>query len=108
MHQNPKLFPVVSGFGRSFRCLFHRISLGIQRQVGVLHGLLLCNVWLAGSLLGLTLCKLLLFDLADHQTVYRIISFLFLGLLMLGMGYFCPLPPKRREEASEQNSSPAP
>ena len=28
--------------------------------------------------------------------------------LMLGMGYFCPLPPKRREEASEQNSSPAP
>ena len=67
------------------------------------------KLWFAGAaLLGLTLCKLLLFDLADHQTVYRIISFLFLGLLMLGMGYFCPLPPKRREEASEQNSSPAP
>lgn len=67
------------------------------------------KLWFAGAaLLGLTLCKLLLFDLADRQTVYRIISFLFLGLLMLGMGYFCPLPPKRREEASEQNSSPAP
>lgn len=67
------------------------------------------QLWFAGAaLLGLTLCKLLLFDLADRQTVYRIISFLFLGLLMLGMGYFCPLPPKRRTAPSEQNSSPAP
>ena len=39
MHQNPKLFPVVSGFGRSFRCLFHRISLGIQRQFRIRHSL---------------------------------------------------------------------
>lgn len=53
------------------------------------------RTWFAGTaLLLLTLVKLALFDLADHGTVYRIASFLFMGMLMLGMGYFCPLPPK--------------
>jgi uncharacterized membrane protein len=52
-------------------------------------------VWLTGAgLLVLTLCKLLIFDLAYSQTVYRVVSFLALGLLMLVVGYFCPLPPK--------------
>jgi uncharacterized membrane protein len=55
------------------------------------------TLWLAGAgLLALTLCKLLIFDLADRQTVYRVISFLALGILMLIVGYFCPLPPKGR------------
>jgi uncharacterized membrane protein len=53
------------------------------------------TLWLSGAgLLAVTLCKLLIIDLADRQTVYRIVSFLALGLLMLVVGYFCPLPPK--------------
>lgn len=66
------------------------------------------RLWFAGAaLLALTLCKLLLFDLADRQTVSRIVSFLFLGLLMLGMGYFCPLPPKRLTDPPEEDSRSA-
>lgn len=61
------------------------------------------RTWFAGvALLLLTLCKLLLFDLADRGTVYRIVSFLFMGLLMLGMGYFCPLPPKEQATPSKE------
>ncbi len=61
------------------------------------------RTWFAGvALLLLTLGKLLLFDLADRGTVYRIVSFLFMGLLMLGMGYFCPLPPKEQATPSKE------
>lgn len=59
------------------------------------------SLWLAGAgLLALTLIKLLLFDLADRDTIYRVVSFLFLGLLMLGLGYFCPLPPREEEPSA--------
>ena len=69
------------------------------------------SLWLAGAgLLALTLLKLLLFDLADRDTVYRLVSFLFLGLLMLGLGYFCPLPPKEKQSPAEADDdrNPAP
>ena len=36
--------------------VIRRGSPRVQRQVGIQHGLLLCSVRLAGSLLGLTLC----------------------------------------------------
>jgi uncharacterized membrane protein len=38
--------------------------------------------------------KLFLIDLDGIGTVARIVSFLGVGLLMLVMGYFRPLPPK--------------
>lgn len=69
------------------------------------------SLWFAGAgLLALTLVKLLLFDLADRDTVYRVVSFLFLGLLMLGLGYFCPLPPKEKQAIAEadEDQDPAP
>lgn len=67
------------------------------------------SLWLAGAgLLALTLLKLLLFDLADRDTVYRVVSFLFLGLLMLGLGYFCPLPPKAEQRPSEAREDQKP
>jgi uncharacterized membrane protein len=51
--------------------------------------------WLAGAgLLAVVVGKLFLIDLDGRGTVARIVSFLGVGLLMLVVGYFCPLPPK--------------
>ena len=51
--------------------------------------------WLAGAgLLATVVGKLFLVDLDGRGTVARIVSFLGVGLLMLVVGYFCPLPPK--------------
>ena len=53
------------------------------------------RAWLAGAgLLAVVVVKLFLIDLDGIGTVARIVSFLGVGLLMLVMGYFCPLPPK--------------
>lgn len=51
--------------------------------------------WLAGAgLLATVVGKLFLIDLDGRGTVARIVSFLGVGLFMLVVGYFCPLPPK--------------
>jgi uncharacterized membrane protein len=50
--------------------------------------------WLAGAaLLGVVIAKLFLVDLSRVGSVERIVSFLGVGLLMLGIGYMSPLPP---------------
>ncbi|MCL1981423.1 MAG: DUF2339 domain-containing protein [Proteobacteria bacterium] len=56
------------------------------------------QVWLAGAgLLGLTVVKLFFIDLAGTGAIGRIVSFLVVGLLMLVIGFFAPLPPKNEE-----------
>ena len=51
-------------------------------------------VWLVGAaLLGVVIAKLFLIDLSRIGSVERIISFVGVGLLMLVVGYFSPLPP---------------
>ncbi len=51
-------------------------------------------VWLVGAgLLAATIAKLFLIDLSRIGTVERIVSFVGVGLLMLVIGYFSPLPP---------------
>jgi uncharacterized membrane protein len=51
-------------------------------------------VWLTGAgLLGVVIAKLFLVDLSHIGTIERIISFVGVGLLMLVIGYFSPLPP---------------
>ncbi|HLQ27348.1 MAG TPA: DUF2339 domain-containing protein [Acidiferrobacterales bacterium] len=58
------------------------------------------TVWFGGSgLLALVVVKLFLVDLTGIGTVARIISFLGVGLLMLVIGYFSPLPPRQANEA---------
>jgi uncharacterized membrane protein len=53
------------------------------------------NVWLAGAgLLGLLVAKLFIVDLSDVDGLYRIVSFLVTGLLILAIGYFSPVPPR--------------
>jgi uncharacterized membrane protein len=51
-------------------------------------------VWLAGAgLLAIVVVKLFLVDLSRIGTIDRIVSFVGVGLLMLVLGYFSPLPP---------------
>jgi uncharacterized membrane protein len=53
-------------------------------------------VWLVGAaLLVVVIAKLFLIDLSRIGSVERIISFVGVGLLMLVVGYFSPLPPAR-------------
>ena len=53
------------------------------------------TLWLVGAgLLGLVVVKLLLVDLSNVGGVERIITFIVVGVLMLVVGYFAPLPPK--------------
>ena len=54
--------------------------------------------WIAGgTLLGIVIAKLFLVDLSRTGTVPRIVSFLGVGVLMLVIGYFSPLPPRAAE-----------
>ncbi len=56
-------------------------------------------VWIVGaSLLGLVILKLFALDLANLETVARIVSFITVGVLMLIIGYFAPIPPSQTEE----------
>lgn len=51
-------------------------------------------VWFTGAgLLGIVVIKLFLVDLSGSGTVFRIVSFLAVGGLMLIIGFFTPLPP---------------
>ncbi|MDH5786044.1 MAG: DUF2339 domain-containing protein [Chromatiales bacterium] len=57
------------------------------------------TLWLVGlGLLGLVVIKLILVDLDGSGTIARIVSFIAVGLLMLLIGYFSPIPPKGQEE----------
>ncbi len=54
------------------------------------------TLWMVGmGLLGLVVLKLFVVELGSSGTVERIISFIAVGALMLLIGYFAPLPPKR-------------
>jgi len=53
------------------------------------------RIWLAGAgLLAAVVAKLFLVDLAGHGSVARIISFVVVGLLILLIGWFSPVPPQ--------------
>jgi uncharacterized membrane protein len=65
-------------------------------------------VWLTGAgLLGVVIVKLFLVDLSHIGTVERIISFVGVGLLMLIIGYFSPLPPAVERDDSEHSRARA-
>jgi uncharacterized membrane protein len=58
--------------------------------------------WLAGAaLLAVVAGKLFLLDLANSGTVARIVSFLGVGVLLLIIGYFAPVPPGDTEAQRE-------
>lgn len=52
-------------------------------------------LWIAGAtLMGVVVCKLFLVELANTGGIERIISFIIVGLLLLFVGWFAPVPPK--------------
>ncbi|KVT18483.1 hypothetical protein WT24_30075 [Burkholderia sp. MSMB1078WGS] len=61
-------------------------------------------LWFVGAaLLALTVVKLFLFDLSHVTGIERIVSFIGIGVLLLLIGYFSPLPPKA---AAQQGGRP--
>lgn len=55
--------------------------------------------WMAGAtLLGITVLKLFVIDLSNRGGSERIFVFIAVGLLMLVVGYFAPVPPATRRD----------
>lgn len=55
-------------------------------------------LWFMGiGLLGIVVLKLVLVDLSQTEAIWRVISFLGAGSLILLIGYLAPLPPVREE-----------
>ena len=66
------------------------------------------EVWLIGAaLIGVVVAKLFFVELSNRGGLARIVSFIGVGVLLLVVGYFAPLPPKRAEAAPEADK-PAP
>lgn len=62
------------------------------------------QIWLAGSvLMGAVVVKLFLVDLADRGGLYRIVSFMAVGALLLLVGYFAPVPPTLKAAARDDS-----
>lgn len=91
----------------SFHDLYHSVLL--QTSLSIFWSLIaLCAmvyatrsalrcVWLAGAgLLAAVVAKLFLADLSGTGSVARIVSFVGVGVLLLIIGYFAPVPPRGR------------
>lgn len=60
-------------------------------------------LWLLGAgLLALVVGKLLLVDMSNAEGWQRIVTFIVVGIMMLVIGYFVPLPPRQGE--AEKNA----
>ncbi|MFJ7143351.1 DUF2339 domain-containing protein [Pseudomonas protegens] len=60
------------------------------------------EVWLIGAaLITVVVAKLFLVELSNRGGLARIVSFIGVGVLLLVVGYFAPLPPKRVEAEPE-------
>jgi uncharacterized membrane protein len=55
--------------------------------------------WVGATLLAVVIGKLFLVDLSRVGTIERIVSFVVVGILMLVVGYFSPLPPQSATKA---------
>jgi uncharacterized membrane protein len=58
-------------------------------------------IWLAGAgFMALVVIKLFLIDLGNTGTVERIVSFIGIGVLLLVVGYFAPVPPRQAPDST--------
>ena len=56
-------------------------------------------LWVIGAtLLGVVVVKLFLVDLSNTGTVERVVSFIGVGVLVIVIGYFSPVPPRPEEK----------
>lgn len=62
------------------------------------HRRALRAVWVSGAVLvAVVVAKLFFVELSNHGGLERIISFIGVGVLLLVVGYFAPLPPSKEE-----------
>ena len=58
--------------------------------------------WFMGiGLLGVVVIKLVIVDLSQTEAIWRVLSFLVAGSLILLIGYLAPLPPEEAEKDTE-------
>jgi uncharacterized membrane protein len=61
------------------------------------------ELWLVGAaLIGVVVAKLFFVELGNQGGLERIVSFIGVGVLLLIVGYFAPLPPRRPVAETEQ------
>ncbi|MHC8316650.1 DUF2339 domain-containing protein [Pseudomonas sp. LB3P31] len=66
------------------------------------------DVWVIGAvLIGVVVAKLVFVELSNRGGLARIVSFIGVGVLLLVVGYFAPMPPKRAA-AEPEADEPAP
>ena len=66
------------------------------------------EMWLIGAvLIGVVVAKLFFVELSNQGGLARIVSFIGVGVLLLVVGYFAPLPPRRAALASADTIGPA-
>lgn len=66
------------------------------------------ELWLIGAaLIAMVVAKLFFVELGNRGGLERIVSFIGVGVLLLVVGYFAPLPPRRAEASSTSEESPA-
>jgi uncharacterized membrane protein len=64
------------------------------------------EVWIAGAtLIGVVVAKLFFVELSDRGGLERIVSFIGVGVLLLVVGYFSPLPPKSAPKSAAHSTS---
>ncbi|QNH06236.1 DUF2339 domain-containing protein [Pseudomonas sp. B11D7D] len=64
------------------------------------------ELWLVGAaLIALVVAKLFFVELGNRGGLERIVSFIGVGVLLLVVGYFAPLPPRKAEEAAPNKES---
>ena len=57
------------------------------------------------TLMGVVVVKLFLVDFSQLSGIERIVSFLGVGVLMVLMGYFVPLPPRADGASAREQAS---
>ncbi|MBM7061095.1 DUF2339 domain-containing protein [Pseudomonas sp. UL073] len=63
------------------------------------------DLWMVGAaLIGVVVIKLFFVELSNSGGLERIVSFIGVGVLLLIVGYFAPLPPRRPELNAEQEA----
>ncbi|OUM05496.1 hypothetical protein BW686_20450 [Pseudomonas syringae] len=67
------------------------------------------EIWLGGAaLIGVVVIKLFFVELSNRGGMERIVSFIGVGILLLVVGYFAPLPPKHAVKEADEAPGPAP
>ncbi|MGV6396105.1 DUF2339 domain-containing protein [Pseudomonas caspiana] len=67
------------------------------------------EVWITGAILiGVVVAKLFFVELSNRGGMARIVSFIGVGILLLVVGYFAPLPPKNPTKDKDSSHNPEP